>query len=259
MVNSSTKIFKAGNLNVHIYEDRRTLGSQSAENVGKLISELLKEQEEIRMIFAAAPSQNEFLEELSKNKSIDWSKITAFHMDEYINLPSDSPELFSRYLNDHIFSKVKFKNVFLINPKTDDPQSECSRYSELLNQKPIDIVCMGIGENGHIAFNDPPVADFDDQALVKIVELEEKCKAQQVNDAGFKTVDEVPKTAFTLTVPALFSGKFLNIVVPGIRKAEAVRDTLYSEISTKCPATILRTHSNAVLYLDKDSASLLNN
>ena len=249
---------KYGNLNVLIYENRSELGKKSAENVARIINDLLKSKEEIRIIFAAAPSQNEFLSELIKETTIDWSRIVAFHMDEYIGLPVDSNELFRKYLNDHIFSKVNFREVHLINPLAKNPLAECKRYEALVKEKPVDIVCMGIGENGHIAFNDPPVADFNDPRFVKIVELEEKCKAQQVNDAGFKTIDEVPPTAFTLTVPALLSGGYLNVVVPGIRKAEAVRDTLKGEISTKCPASILRNHTNAVLYLDVDSASLIN-
>jgi glucosamine-6-phosphate deaminase len=178
-------------------------------------------------------------------------------MDEYIGLLKNSDKLFGVYLNDHIFSKVKFKSVHLINSQEKNPDKECKRYEALIREKPIDIILMGIGENGHVAFNDPPVADFNDKTFMKIVELEEKCKAQQVNDAGFKSIDEVPKTAYTLTVPALMAAKYLSIVVPGIRKAEAVKSALTSDISTKCPATILRTHPDAVLFIDADSASLL--
>lgn len=249
--------FTIDKLNVVISDSRQQLGEVSAKDAANLIKDLLKEKDEIRIVFAAAPSQNEFLYELSIDKTIEWSKIVAFHMDEYIGLPIDSPELFRVYLNNHIFSKVHLKQVHLINPATLNPEAECKRYEVLLKEKPIDIVFMGIGENGHVAFNDPPVADFKDTKFVKIVELEEKCKLQQVNDAGFKTIDEVPPTAFTLTVPALLSGKYLIVVVPGIRKAEAVFKTLNEAISTSCPASILRTHSNAVLYLDKDSSSLL--
>lgn len=185
---------------------------------------------------------------------IDWSKVVAFNMDEYIGLPINSDKLFSAYLNEHIFSKVKFKAVHLIDSQEKDVLNECARYEALVKEKPIDIICMGIGENGHIAFNDPPVADFNDKVLMKIVELEERCKAQQVNYAGFKSIDDVPKTAYTLTVPALMSAKYLSIVVSGIRKAEAIKDSLTVHISTKCPATILRTHQAAKLFIDKDSA-----
>ncbi len=257
MAPNGIKTFTVEKLKVVVAENRNAIGKLSAEHVSKIISELLIKEKEVRIVFAAAPSQNEFLQELSYDNSIDWSKIVAFHMDEYIGLPENSDKLFSVYLEKHIFSKVKFKSIHLINSHEKNTEKECKRYEALIKEKPIDLVLMGIGENGHIAFNDPPVADFKDKTFVKIVELDEKCKAQQVNDAGFKSIVEVPKTAYTLTVPALISAKYLNIVVPGIRKAEAVKNTLNSEISTKCPATILRTHPNAVLFLDADSASIL--
>ena len=258
MIKNIVRTFDIEKLSVVVAEDRVKMGKLSAEHVAKLINDLLSKKNEIRMIFAAAPSQNEFLEALTDDKTIDWSRIIAFHMDEYIGLPADSNELFSKYLNDHIFSKVNFKKIQYLNSQAAFKIVECERYSSLLKTAPVDIVCLGIGENGHIAFNDPPVADFNDPNLVKIVKLDEKCKAQQVNDAVFKSIEEVPQTAYSLTVPALMSGTYLNIVVPGIRKAEAVKNSLYSEVSTQCPATILRTHPNAVLFLDKDSASLLN-
>ncbi len=251
------RTFIIDNLKVVIASDRKKVGELSAERVAKLIKELLKHQEEVRIVFAAAPSQNEFLYELSIDKSIDWSRVIAFHMDEYIGLPADSDKLFAKYLTDRIFSKVQFKKVYLINSQETDVQKECGRYESLLKEKIIDIVCMGIGENGHIAFNDPPVADFNDPEFIKIVVLDERCKIQQVNDAGFGSVDEVPKTAYTLTVPALLSAHYLSIAVPGKRKAEAVRNTLLSEISAECPSTVLRHHPEAILYLDIESASLL--
>jgi len=249
--------FNAGKLNVNILHDRKMVGESAAKNVAKTIGRILEIKDEVRIIFAAAPSQNEFLEYLTSLSNIPWEKIAAFHMDEYISLPKTAPQLFSRYLNEHIFSKVNFKSVDIINSGVDDIEAECLRYEKLLSEKEIDIVCMGIGENGHIAFNDPPVADFNDKRLVKIVELDEICKNQQVNDGAFNSVDEVPKFAATLTVPALMRAKYLSVVVPGIRKAEAVRETINGDISTKCPATILRTHENAVLFLDKHSASML--
>ncbi len=257
MENNIVRSFDVEKLHVVAAENRNEMARLSAEHVSGLINKLLNEKEEIRMVFAAAPSQNEFLEELTMDREIDWSRITAFHMDEYIGLPADSTELFSKYLTDHIFSKVNFKQVHFINSQANDKTAECKRYESLLKEYAIDIVCMGIGENGHIAFNDPPVADFNDPYFVKIIELDEKDKAQQVNDAGFKTIEEVPSTAYSLTVPALMAGTYLNVVVPGIRKAEAVKNTLYSSITTRCPATILRTHPNAVLFLDKESASMI--
>lgn len=245
-------------LKVVIYSNRQKLGKYSALNTIKLINNIFKNKDEIRMIFAAAPSQNEFLDELTKDPKINWGRITAFHMDEYIGLPENSPQLFSKYLSDHLFSKVNFKEVNIINSQAKDILKECSRYEMLLNEKPIDIICMGIGENGHIAFNDPPFANFNDTKLVKVVGLDMHCRQQQVNDGCFNTIEEVPRMAITLTVPALFSGNYLNIVVPGKRKAVAIKKTLYNKISTECPSSIIRKHKNAILYLDSDSASGIN-
>lgn len=248
------KNFKKDELEVLIFQDRELLGANAAKNISKRINDLLKNKEDLRIIFAAAPSQNEFLENLLK-ENIDWTKVTAFHMDEYIGLTFDSNQLFKKYLDDHFFSKVKFKKVNYINGSAADLGSECERYSNLISETLIDIVFMGIGENGHIAFNDPPVADFNDHKIMKVVQLDEACKQQQVNDGCFDKINRVPTNAFTLTVPALMSADFLSVVVPGINKSDAVYKTLNDEISEKCPATILRKHKNAVLYIDKDSAS----
>jgi glucosamine-6-phosphate deaminase len=249
--------FNVDRLNVICASDRNELGKISARHVSDVIINLLEIKDELRIIFAAAPSQNEFLKELTAYSKIDWSRITAFHMDEYIGLPKDSTQLFSKYLEQNIFSKVNFKKVNIINPQVSNIEIECERYEKLLKEQPIDIVCMGIGENGHIAFNDPPVADFNDEKFVKVVELDKPCKEQQVNDGCFNNINEVPSNAITLTVPALMSGNLLAVIVPGKRKAEAVKNTLRGEISTKCPASILRTHPGAYLYIDKESAGML--
>lgn len=248
-------IFVVDELKIFVASNRHKLGEYSALNVSNLIKIILQKKDEVRMIFAAAPSQDEFLEELVKDKSIDWSKIVAFHMDEYIGLPEKAEQLFSKYLTRHLFSKVNFKKINLINSRVDDIAKECERYELLLKEKPIDIVCMGIGENGHIAFNDPPVADFSDAKFVKIVKLDENCRKQQVNDGCFLDLSNVPEMAITLTIPALLNGSYLSIAVPGNRKANAVKNVLSGIISTECPASILRTHKNASLYLDMDSAS----
>jgi glucosamine-6-phosphate deaminase len=245
--------FKIDKVKIKIFNDGRALGKASAMDTAEKIKHLLNEKSEIRMVFAAAPSQNEFLDELIQIKGIKWNRITAFHMDEYIGLEENAGQLFTKYLKDRIFNKVDFKEVNLIEPEN-NPEEEVKRYETLLKEKPIDIVCMGIGENGHIAFNDPPVADFDDTHLVKIVELDETCRKQQVNDGCFSLMEDVPKRAITLTVPALMAGNYLSIVVPGIRKANAVYNALYNEISTECPASIVRRHGNATMYLDKDSS-----
>jgi len=247
---------KSGELKIEIFQNRDEMGKAASENVVELINKVLAEKDFVNMIFAAAPSQNDFLEHFTKSKNLDWSRINGFHMDEYIGLPNDSDQHFSKYLVDHLFSKVKMNKVFLIDSQA-KPEEETERYSKILKEYPTDIVCMGIGENGHIAFNDPPVADFNDPKLVKIVELEEKCRQQQVNDGCFKTSKDVPTHALTLTVPALFSAKHLSVVVPTIRKAKAVIDTLTCEINEAVPATILRNHNSAKMFLDLEAATYL--
>lgn len=244
---------------VKIGSSRREMGQLAAQDIRAKILELLAQKEEINMIFAAAPSQNEVLEQLISYTDIDWSRINAFHMDEYIGLgEEDAAAGFGRFLCEHIFDRVPFKSVNLLNGAADDRDAECARYTELLKNNPTDIVVMGIGENGHIAFNDPWVADFNDPKTVKAVQLDETCRMQQVNDGCFASIDRVPRYALTLTCPTLFSGKHLFCIVPAPTKAEAVRRTLNDEINEQCPATILRTHESAVLYLDPDSSALLD-
>ncbi|MDM5340521.1 glucosamine-6-phosphate deaminase [Fictibacillus enclensis] len=239
-------------LNVKVFLTREAMGIEAASDVADKIIELLSKQSEVRMVFAAAPSQNELLAALVHHPAIDWSRVIAFHMDEYAGLAVDSPQSFGYFLTTNIFSKIPFKRTYVING-TNPSHEECRRYAELINEKPIDIVCLGIGENGHLAFNDPPVADFKDPETMKEVELDEACRQQQVNDGCFAAFDDVPKTALTLTIPALISGHFLFCVVPGPTKATAVHQTLNGEISERCPASILRTHPNCILYLDSDS------
>lgn len=247
---------KFDNLDTKVFDSRDIMGAAAAQNVSSRIKNILSEKDELRMIFAAAPSQNEFLKELVK-LDIPWEKITAFHMDEYIGLPEGSEQSFAYYLKKHLFDKVNFKQVHFLNSASEKPEMECLRYGSLINENPIDIVCMGIGENGHIAFNDPPVADFHDEETVKIVELEEVCRQQQVNDGCFNSIELVPRSAITLTIPALFSADYLSVVVPGKTKNEAVYKTLFDKISHDCPATILRRHENAALYLDYDSYNMV--
>jgi glucosamine-6-phosphate deaminase len=250
-------IITESKLDVRIYEDRKGMGTAASEKFAKEITALLKMKDEINVVFAAAPSQNEFLAALDY-ENLDWSRVNAFHMDEYIGLAADAPQGFGNFLKHRLFDKFNFKSVNYLNGNADDISAECERYTTLLTQNKVDMVCMGIGENGHLAFNDPPVADFEDKYIVKVVELDEVCRQQQVNDGCFATLDEVPKEALTLTIPALLNATYINCVVPGPTKAEAVNHTLNSEISTENPATILRTHTNAVLFLDKDSSKLLN-
>ena len=249
--------FTNNKLKVKIYETRLQMGGGAAYDVGKRIRELLLRQEFVNIIFAAAPSQNEFLSSLSQEKEINWSRVNAFHMDEYVGLDEEAPQRFGQFLKESLFDKVSFNEVHYLNGNTDDIAAECRRYTHLLGHYPADIVCMGIGENAHVAFNDPHDADFNDPLMVKEVTLEEPSRRQQVHDGCFSSIEDVPTSAITLTVPALLQAKSVYCVVPGNNKAQAVYHTLNSEVKEDFPSTVLRQHNNAILYLDKDSAAKL--
>ncbi len=251
------KAFEKDKLKVEIYDTRAEMGNAAARDIKAKIAQLLAEKREINMIFAAAPSQNEVLAALADDGQIEWNRVNAYHMDEYIGLSADAPQGFGNFLKAHIFGRAPFKSVHYIDCTAADPEKEAARYEKLLGDNPPDIVVMGIGENGHIAFNDPPVADFKDARGAKVVKLDEVCRNQQVHDGCFARLEEVPKYAITLTVPTLVSAPWLFCIVPAKTKANAVKECLTGEIGEHCPASILRLQENAVLYLDKDSASLL--
>ncbi len=249
------KSMKKDSLSVRIYESRAAMGAAAAADAAKKLKSLLAQKDEINCMFAAAPSQNEFLASLIADPGIDWSRINAFHMDEYIGLDPAAPQGFGNFLRDRIFGKVGFRSVSYLNGNAADPAAEAARYGALLKAHPLDVCFMGIGENGHIAFNDPPVANFRDEVLVKVVQLDQRCRRQQVNDGCFDCIDLVPTHALSVTCPGLMSAAAVFCMVPAPTKAEAVGRTLTWDISEKCPATILRTHPDACLYLDPDSAA----
>lgn len=251
------KSFFADKLKVKIFENRALMGEDAATDVKNRITDLLSRKSEINVIFAAAPSQNDVLKALTEDKEIEWNRINAYHMDEYIGLDKNAPQGFGNFLKRHIFGLVPLKSVNYIDISAGNPEREAERYGKLLSENPADIVIMGIGENGHIAFNDPPVADFHDQKLVKPVKLDEICRRQQVHDGCFENINAVPTHAMTLTVPALVAAPYLFCIVPAKTKARAVYETINGKVDEHCPASILRTKENAVLYLDSDSASLL--
>ena len=251
------KTFQKDKLKVDIYENRTLMGEAAAKDIKAKIAELLAGKQEINMIFAAAPSQNDVLKSLVEDKEIEWNRVNAYHMDEYIGLDKDAPQGFGNFLKDHILGLLPFKSVNYIDIMTANPEAEAERYGKLLKENPTDIVIMGIGENGHIAFNDPPVADFHDERWVKPVKLDEVCRQQQVNDGCFASLDKVPTHAMTLTVPTLVKAPYLFCIVPAPTKAKAVYETLNGSIDEHCPASILRTHDNAKLYLDNESSKLL--
>lgn len=245
-------------LAVQVYRDRAALGAAAGTAVAATLRDLLAGRATVRMIFAAAPSQHELLATLREAPGIDWSRVVAMHMDEYLDLPAAAPQRFGHFLRRHLFDHARPGAVHLLaagaiaGDAEAAVRAECARYAALLAE-PIDIVCLGIGENGHLAFNDPPVADFADPALVKPVDLDLACRRQQVNDGCFPTLADVPRRAITLTIPALLSGRHLFCAVPGPTKRAAVRAALEGPVVTSCPASILRTHPSCILYVDTDS------
>ena len=251
------KEYNKDKLRVKIFESRSEMGKAAAREIKEKIAELLKEKNQINMIFAAAPSQNEVLAAIAEDGEIEWNRINAYHMDEYIGLTAEAPQGFGNFLREHIFGKANFLSVNYIDCTAPDAEKEAQRYEKLLRNNPPDIVVMGIGENGHIAFNDPPVADFQDKRGVKVVKLDDICREQQVHDGCFAKITDVPEYAITLTVPTLVSAPWLFCIVPAKTKAKAVRECLCGEIGEHCPATVLRLQENAILYLDPDSSSLL--
>ncbi len=236
-----------------IFDTRSEMGQVAAEEAAQCMRQLLSQKQEINCIFAAAPSQSEFLDALCRQPGIAWDRVNAYHMDEYVGLGIGHEKSFNHFLCVNIFDKVPFKSVNLINGANPTEQ-EVERYGALLKNAPTDIVFMGIGENGHIAFNDPPVADFEDKAQIKKVQLEQACREQQVHDKCFDTLAEVPEYALTVTVPRLTSADYLFCIVPSDKKHKAVVDTLTGPISTACPASILRRTENVRMYIDRDCA-----
>lgn len=251
-----THTLKRDLLKIEIFPDRGAMGQKAARDIEEAACETIAGRGVCNIIFAAAPSQNEVLASLAASRKIDWKKVHAFHMDEYVGIDRNAPQGFARFLQDALFERAKPGAVEYLDCCA-APAEEADRYAVLLRKYPADIVVMGIGENGHIAFNDPHVADFHDKALVKRVTLDQKCRMQQVNDGCFSALEDVPKEALTLTVPALMAAPRVFCIVPGPTKARAVRDTVYGPVREACPASVLRRHSNAALYLDRDSAGLL--
>jgi len=246
----------AGSLVIHRYATGRQMGAAAAAHAAGAIRRLAEEHSLVPVIFATGQSQIETLRALVALTGIPWDRVAGFHMDEYVGISGEHPAAFRRYLRDEIVSKVPMREFHYVEGDGADPERECERYAGLLHDYS-PLLCMaGIGENGHLAFNDPPVADFNDPRDAKVVTLDRECREQQVAEGWFPNIDAVPSRAITLTIPALFRVPEIILSVPGVRKAAIVARTLREEISTKCPATVLRTHPNAHLYLDGESAKL---
>ncbi|MBL8696793.1 MAG: 6-phosphogluconolactonase [Alphaproteobacteria bacterium] len=239
-------------LDVRRFPDRPALGAAAAADIAAFMRARLARQPRLRMIFAAAPSQGEMLAALIAEPGIDWPRVVAFHMDEYHTLPAGAPQRFGNWLRRALFAHVSIGEIRLIEAEA-DPSAAMADYARHLAMAPIDAVCLGIGVNGHLAFNDPPVADLADPLDVKLVELDETCRRQQVDDGAFTRLDDVPRVAVTLTVPRLLRADRLFCVVPGPAKREAVRRSLHDPIGAACPGTALRLHGDCTLYVDRDS------
>jgi glucosamine-6-phosphate deaminase len=250
--------FKAELLDVSVYNDDVSLGRAAADYVTGELAAAVRENGSVNLILATGASQFEFLEAFKNDRSVDWSKITVFHLDEYKGMSDQHPASFRRYLRERILDEVRPAQVHFLQGDAADAEAEAARYEALLKNRPIHMACIGIGENGHIAFNDPAVADFNDSRLVKVVELDDACRRQQLGEGWFKTFDEVPTHALSLTIPAIMNCRIISCVVPHQRKAQAVRDALLGPIHTDCPASILRKHPRTRLFLDMESAGLLS-
>lgn len=240
-------------LPVSIFPTREEMGKAAAQDAAARIRSIIQRKGEANVVFAAAPSQNELLENLLK-EDVDWSKVRGFHQDEYVGISPEEPAGFGNFLRRAIFDKVQFLELHYLLCSAQEAQSKCRQYADLLKKHPIDLIFLGIGENGHLAFNDPSVADFSDPEQVKIVKLDTVCRQQQVNDGCFATLEQVPQQAMTMTMSFLMAVPEAICVVPSCRKANAVYHALRGPVTTACPASILRRHPNAALYLDAASA-----
>ena len=254
---SSPKTFSVDALPVRIHDDQNSLAQDVAEIASDHVKAVLKEKGTAAAILATGNSQIRFLEILLQGDGIDWSKVTLFHMDEYLGVAPSDKASFRQYMKEKVESRIKPRAFHYINGDALEPLDECDRYVRLLKAQPIDLCCLGIGENGHLAFNDPSVADFGDPHTMKLVKLDDACKQQQVNEGHFPSLAAVPPYAYTLTIPALCSAKRLLCICPEKRKARAVKAALDGPVEESCPASILRRQTHATLFLDQASASLL--
>lgn len=253
----NVKTFSADALPVRVYPGQTELSQDVARLTQAYLKEVLAAKGSAAVILATGNSQIKFLEELIRLGGVDWSRITLFHMDEYLGLAADHKASFRLYMRERVASRVKPRVFHYLEGDALLPMDECERYTKLLRAQPIDLCCLGVGENGHLAFNDPPVANFEDPHAVKIAKLDEACRMQQVGEGHFVNLGAVPQYALTLTIPTLCSAKKMFCISPEKRKAQAIKAALQGPISTACPASVLRKQSHATLFLDTDSASLL--
>jgi glucosamine-6-phosphate deaminase len=256
IVNAMRKSFYKDNLRIEIFGEKEDMGRAAADFVAGKLDQAIRERRHASLVIGTGASQYPFLEAFL-HKDLDWTKINLFHLDEYIGISDSHPASFRKFLKEKVADKINPKNVYYLMGDAEEIDSEIRRYERLLKANPVDVACLGIGENGHIAFNDPGVADFHDPAYLKVVELDEACRNQQVGEGWFPSIEHVPVKAVTLTITAIMNCKALSCTVPDERKAEAVFNTLCGRISTSCPASIMRKHNEAILFLDRFAAMKL--
>ena len=245
---------KIDSLPVNVFKNNEEMGRAAATEAATVIQKAIAQKGSASIIIATGNSQLSFLSALALEKNLDWSKVSVFHMDEYVGLPPGHSASFPTFLQEHFLKNLKVAAFYPVTATRGELESDCAEYAKLLRAHPADLCAMGIGENGHIAFNDPPFAEFNDPVLVKVVRLDQVSRRQQVGEGHFKTIDDVPTHAVTLTIPALLAAESILCIVPESRKADAVLSTLTGPVSEDCPASILRTTPQAILYLDSDSA-----
>jgi glucosamine-6-phosphate deaminase len=252
-------------LEMNIFPTRDEMGKAAARDVSLAIARFIREKGKANVVFAAAPSQDEFLFHLSKDKKIDWSRVTCFHLDEYVDLPRNHPNTFEMYLREHLFDLVKPARIYFLKALQENPAEVSRKYAEQIRRSGgIDISCIGIGENGHIAFCEPG-SDLNDPQMIRVIRINDRSARQQFRDykdhpnpeARYSSFRAVPRRAFTMTVPAILSAREIFTMVPGAQKAEAVRKMWEGPVSPACPSSALRRHSRVKIYLDRDSAGKL--
>ncbi len=251
------RAFSADALTVCVYRTVEDLAEDAADEVNALLRSAIQEKGSAAVILATGNSQIQFLKKLAAREGVDWSRVTLFHMDEYMGVNAQQKASFRYYLRERVESLVKPKVFHYIRGEADLPLDECERYANLLKAQPIDLCCLGVGENGHLAFNDPPVARFEEKQLIKLVKLDDPCKMQQVKEGHWPSLEAVPPYAYTLTIPALCSARRMLCIAPEKRKALPIKNALEGPITTDCPASFLRRQAHCTLLLDDDSASLL--
>ncbi|MFN8037276.1 MAG: 6-phosphogluconolactonase [Acidimicrobiia bacterium] len=249
--------FRAGELVVRVFADDDALAAAAAADAANAIRGAVDARGKASVMFASGDSQLEFLETLAAIAGVPWESVTAFHLDEYLGIRRDHPASFRRYMREHVVGPLRPGTFHELEGDAPDAEAEARRYGELLRRHPLDLCCVGFGENGHLAFNDPETADLDDPVDVKVVDLDEMSRAQQVHEGHFATLEAVPSRAITATLPVIRRARRILAIVPELRKAVPVRDALEGPVTTACPASVLRTLAHATLYLDRESASLL--